>query len=206
MNPNRSVLSPSICLILGCLVITIVSNADMERRRIIEGTSDNMSVRIKDADIKDFLIALSEISGINMIIDPGVKGKVTLFLQNVSWREALNAALFFNDLSYIEISSNGIVGPYGKMKSMAGRLEGILLEMPPQRPQEETPVTMTYPMSFKAAKALWPEIRPLLSPKGRYQYNETSHCAHIVDLRENAERIMDLIIARHIKDQDPVEK
>jgi len=206
MNPNRSVSFPSICLILGCLVITIVSNAETEQKRIIEGTPDNLSVRVKDADIKDYLIALSEISGRNIIIDPGVKGKVTLFLQNVSWREALNAALFFNDLSYIEISSNGIVGPYDKMKSMAGRLEGILLTTPPQRPQEETPVTLTYPVSFEAAKALWPEIRPLLSPKGRYQYNETSHCAHIVDLRENAERIMDLIAARYAKDKEPVEK
>ena len=206
MNPNRSVLSPSIYLILGCLVFAIVFNAEAEQKRFIEGTPDNLSVRVKDADIKDFLIALSEISGINMIIDPGVKGKVTLFLQNVSWREALYAALFFNDLSYIEIASNGIVGPYDKMKSMAGRLEGILLQTPSQSRQKETLITMTYPMSFEAAKALWPEIRPLLSPNGRYQYNETSYCTHIVDLRENAERIMELIVARHIKDKEPLEK
>jgi type II secretory pathway component GspD/PulD (secretin) len=206
MSPNKPAFFPSACLILCCLVLIIVSNVEAEQKRIIEGTPDNLSVRVKDADIKDFLIALSEISGVNMIIDPGVKGKVTLFLQNVSWREALNAALFFNDLSYIEIGSNGIVGPYDKMKSMTGRLEGILSTTLPQSPQEETPVTLTYPMSFESAKALWPEIMPLLSPKGRYLYNETQHCAQIVDLRENAERVMDLIVARHLKDKVPVEK
>jgi type II secretory pathway component GspD/PulD (secretin) len=206
MSPNKPAFFPSACLILCCLVLTIVSNVEAEQKRIIEGTPDNLSVRVKDADIKDFLIALSEISGVNMIIDPGVKGKVTLFLHNVSWREALNAALFFNDLSYIEIGSNGIVGPYDKMKSMVSRLEGILSTTLPQSSQEEAPVTLTYPMSFEAAKALWPEIMPLLSPGGRYLYNETQHCAQIVDLRENAERVMDLIIARHLKDKVPVEK
>jgi type II secretory pathway component GspD/PulD (secretin) len=206
MNPDRSVSSLSIYLIFGCFVFAIFTNAEAEQKRILEGTPDNLSVRVKDVDIKDYLIALSEISGINMIIDPAVKGRVTLFLQNVSWREALNAALFFNDLSYIEIGSNGIVGSYVKMKSMAGRLEEILSTTPPQRQQEGTPVTMTYPMSFEAAKALWPEIRPLLSPKGRYQYNETSHCAHIVDVKENAARIMDLIVTRYTKDKEPIEK
>lgn len=206
MKLNRLVTDSVICLIILFLASSVSSFAEIGRKTIFEGSADSLSVRVKDVDLKDFLIALAEIGKINMVINPGVKGKVTLSLQNVSWREALEAALFFNDLSYVEIGSNGIIGPYEKMKSMAGRLDGMLSAPSVERKQDETPITLTYPMPFETAKALWPQIRRMLSPKGRYLYNETSHCVHIVDVKENAQIIMDFIISKHVSVKESTEK
>lgn len=206
MKHSSRVIDSAICLTILFITAGVSLFAETGRKTVFEGSADSLSVRVKDVDLKDFLIALAEIGKINMVIDPGVKGKVTLFLQNVSWREVLEAALFFNDLSYVEIGSNGIIGPYEKMKSMAGRLDGMLSAPSVEQKRDEAPITLTYPMPFETAKALWPQIKRMLSPKGRYLYNETSHCVHIIDVKENARIIMDFIISKHVSSKESTEK
>jgi hypothetical protein len=57
-------------------------------------------------------------------------------------------------------------------------------------------LTLAYPMSFEDAKDCYNEIFPLLSPKGKWQYNNKTQCAQVVDLKENAIKIMDVIASR----------
>src|SRR5204863_8245627 len=56
-----------------------------------EGTL--ISLDLKDADIKDVLRYFSEISGLNIILDPGVTGTVTVRLIDVPWNKALDIIL-----------------------------------------------------------------------------------------------------------------
>lgn len=168
----------------------------MEKKVRINGTPEKLSIKIKDADLRDFLLSLAELGRINMIIDPAVKGRVTLFLNNVTWREALDAALFLNDLAYIEISDNSIVGSYEKMKTMAGRLDEVLAEFPDIPDSEDEVITLAYPMTFMDAKDFYSEIHLYLSEKGKFQYNEKTGCAQVVDLKKNAEKIMDHIAGK----------
>jgi len=41
-------------------------------------TGDPISVNLKDVDLKDFFRLIHEISGLNVVLDPTVKGSVTL--------------------------------------------------------------------------------------------------------------------------------
>ena len=40
-------------------------------------TGDPISVNLKDVDLKDFFRLIHEISGLNVVLDPAVKGTVT---------------------------------------------------------------------------------------------------------------------------------
>ena len=53
-------------------------------------TGEKISVDFKDIDIKDFFRFIAEISGMNMILDPAVKGSLTIRLVDVPWDQALD--------------------------------------------------------------------------------------------------------------------
>jgi type II secretory pathway component HofQ len=53
-------------------------------------TGEKISVDFKDIDIKDFFRFIAEISGMNMILDPAVKGTLTIRLVDVPWDQALD--------------------------------------------------------------------------------------------------------------------
>lgn len=52
-----------------------------------------ISLDLRDYDIKDFFRLMSEISGLNVVLDPNVMGTVTLKLTDVPWDQALDVVL-----------------------------------------------------------------------------------------------------------------
>src|SRR5437016_13494132 len=44
-----------------------------------------ISLDVKDADLRDILHTFSELTGLNMVIDPDVRGSVTVRLHDVPW-------------------------------------------------------------------------------------------------------------------------
>src|SRR5512138_1193248 len=61
-------------------------------------TGEPISVNLKDVDLKDFFRLIHEISGLNIVLDPNVKGTLTLVLDNVPWDQALDIVLKNNGL------------------------------------------------------------------------------------------------------------
>ncbi len=53
-------------------------------------SGEKISVDFKDVDIKDFFRFIAEISGMNLILDPAVKGALTIRLVDVPWDQALD--------------------------------------------------------------------------------------------------------------------
>ena len=68
-------------------------------------TGEVISVDFKDIDIKDFFRFIAEISGMNLILDPDVKGSLTLKLTDVPWDQALDVVCRTYGLAY-EIDGN----------------------------------------------------------------------------------------------------
>jgi type IV pilus assembly protein PilQ len=51
-------------------------------------TGEPISVNLKDVDLKDFFRLIHEISGLNVVLDPNVKGSLTIVLDDVPWDPA----------------------------------------------------------------------------------------------------------------------
>src|SRR5881296_1340476 len=62
-------------------------------------TGEPISVNLKDVDLKDFFRLIHEISGLNVVLDPNVKGSLTIVLDDVPWDQALDIVLKNNELS-----------------------------------------------------------------------------------------------------------
>jgi type IV pilus assembly protein PilQ len=61
-------------------------------------TGEMYSFDLKDVDLKDFFRTIHEISGLNIVLDPAVGGRVTLDLADVPWDQALDIVLRNNGL------------------------------------------------------------------------------------------------------------
>ena len=73
---------------------------------VMEGQSkqyygETMSLSLKDADIKDVLRSFAKISGLNVVVQPGVRGSVTVELESVPWDQALEQILKVNQLGMV---------------------------------------------------------------------------------------------------------
>jgi len=61
-------------------------------------SGEPISVNLKDVDLRDFFRLIHEISGLNIVVDPNVKGSLTIVLDDVPWDQALDIVLHNNDL------------------------------------------------------------------------------------------------------------
>ena len=61
-------------------------------------SGEPISVNLKDVDLRDFFRLIHEISGLNIVLDPNVKGSLTIVLDDVPWDQALDIVLQNNDL------------------------------------------------------------------------------------------------------------
>jgi type IV pilus assembly protein PilQ len=76
----------------------VVRSASAARpRRLAPG--DRISLDVKDADIRDVLRSFGELAGVNVAIDPEVRGSVTVRLTYVRWEDALDVILRSNGLA-----------------------------------------------------------------------------------------------------------
>jgi type IV pilus assembly protein PilQ len=64
-------------------------------------TGESISLDLKDADIKDVFRTISQLTGLNIVIDPEVRGTVTVQLEDVPWDQALDLILKQNSLGYV---------------------------------------------------------------------------------------------------------
>ena len=71
--------------------------------------NQRMSINMKDSDIKNVLMIIGELTGLNIVISPAVKDTITATLENVSVKAALDAILKPNGYSYFTLENIIIV-------------------------------------------------------------------------------------------------
>jgi hypothetical protein len=64
-------------------------------------SGERISLDLKDADLRDVLKTFAKLGRFNLVVDPEVKGSVTVRLENVPWDQALDVILRMNGLGYV---------------------------------------------------------------------------------------------------------
>ena len=121
-----------------------------------------ISMDIKDYDIKDFFRLISEISGLNVVLDPNIAGTVTLKLTDVPWDQALDVVLKNYQLggqlqgNVLRIATNPTLqGEQAAQKALRDAQELA------------TPlVTRTFTLNYTKADAVSAILGRLLTPRG----------------------------------------
>jgi type IV pilus assembly protein PilQ len=141
-------------------------------------TGEPISVNLKDVDLKDFFRLIHEISGLNVVLDPSVKGTVTLVLDDVPWDQALDIVLRNNSLDR-QLDGNVL---------RIASIDTLRTEAVARRNQLEAQalavdkVTVTRFLSYARSSDLVPTLKKFLSARGDI----------IADARMNALVISDI--------------
>jgi len=78
-------------------------------------TGEPISLDLKDVDLVDVCLSFSKIAKANVVIDPGVRGSVTVRLTDVPWDQALDLILRMNGLA---MTRDGRILRIGKPASL----------------------------------------------------------------------------------------
>jgi len=141
-------------------------------------TGEPISVNLKDVDLKDFFRLIHEISGLNVVLDPSVKGTVTLVLDEVPWDQALDIVLRNNGLAK-EVNGNVLrIATQDTLKHEAQDKADLSKA---QSDAVDT-VTTTRVLSYAKASDVRDTLKRFLSPRGDIFSDDRSNSLIIRDI------------------------
>lgn len=152
-------------------------------------TGEIISLKFKDADLRDVVLYLGEFAQLNVVFDPEVRGQVTCDLEDVPWDQALDIIL--------------------KINKMGKVLEGNVLRIAPmsvltrededQRKLRESkelagPVHVkTITLSYSKAREIQALLSTKKSPRGEIIIDERTNTLIISDVKDNLDLLEKLI-------------
>lgn len=134
----------------------------------------NVTVNFKGADIRTVLAYISEVSGVDIVAAPDVKGIIDLKLTNKPWKVALDI----------------ITRNYGFAYEREGdiirvvTLDGL---------KEEEVVTQTFALNYGKAKDIVGAIKKIVGSKGKVKYDDRTNTIIVTDIPTNVYKIGEII-------------
>lgn len=196
-----------ITFLLVILIVPILTFAQVNNKK----QAAKVSFDFMDADIRNVLRVLTDISGKNIVISDDVKGKITIRLDNVTWDEAMDIVVKNNDLAKVEeeniiriVSSKKFLDERDKERKE--RLEFLKEKEMKQKLEEDfvqETVFLNYVDVSEVEKVIRGDetrkIKGLLSANGTITPVKWTNSLIIKDTRENVDEIKKRIKEHDIK-------
>jgi len=141
-------------------------------------TGEPISVNLKDVDLKDFFRLIHEISGLNVVLDPAVKGSLTIVLDEVPWDQALDIVMQNNSL---DKQLNGNVLRIATRSTLKNEAE-TQRDLEKAQAEAIAPVTVTRVLSYAKAASMAPTLKKFLSSRGDILFDDRSNQIIIRDI------------------------
>lgn len=134
----------------------------------------NVTVNFKGADIKTVLAYISEVSGVDIVAAPDVKGIIDLKLTNKPWKVALDI----------------ITRNYG----FAYEREGDIIRVVTlDRLKQEEVVTQTFSLNYGKAKDVVSSLKKIVGARGKVRFDERTNTVIVTDIPTNVYKIGEII-------------
>jgi type IV pilus assembly protein PilQ len=135
----------------------------------------NVTVNFKQADIRTVLSYIADVSGVDIVPAPEVKGVIDLKLTNKPWKTALDI----------------IMRNYGLAYERDG---DIIRVVTVDKLQQEELATQAFKLNYGNAKDIIDSIKPLLSEKrGKVTYDARTNMAIITDIPTKLYKIGEIV-------------
>jgi type IV pilus secretin PilQ/predicted competence protein len=155
----------------------------------VQYSGEILSLKFKDADLRDVVLYLADFAGLNVVFDPEVRGTVTVDLKDTPWDQALDLILRIN--------------------KMGKTLEGNVLRIAPTailtREKEEERrlletqelagpmVVKTFTLSYSRATEVENLLKSKMSERGEMIVDERTNTIIITEVRDRMEVLERLI-------------
>ncbi len=163
----------------------------------------NMTMDFSNAEVTNVLRLIGDVSNLNIIWGPDVKGNVSMRLKNVPWEQALDLILMNNNLGRIEEGNIVWVAPKAKIDQIKReeqqRREAKIAEIrrleeekkaAEQAKKEVEPLVTEYlRVDFAdASKDILPHLEKIKSERGSISVDARTNTLIMTDIAENVEK------------------
>lgn len=156
-----------------------------------DGKEKTWKVNLKEADIRAFISQVSDITGYSFVVDPRVKGKVTVVSNTAMTKEDVYA--LFNSVLNVHGFATVPSGSVIKLvPNQTAKQNSIPLRQDKKIEGEEL-VTRVIPIVNTPAIELVPILRPLIPQYGHLAGVASANALIISDHSSNIKRILDII-------------
>ena len=147
--------------------------------------SQKMSINMKESSIRNVLMLIGELAGLNIVVTPEVKDTITANLENVSVKAALDVILTPNGYNYITQENIIIV------KEQSLKIERDLITKVVRLKYIDTGALREPLQNVFTDQGSIDPFTPVITPMGASA--SASNIAIITDIEENFSRIMALL-------------
>lgn len=161
-------------------------------------SGEPISVNLKDVDLKDFFRLIHDISGLNVILDPNVRGTLTLVLDDVPWDQALDIVLQNNGLD------KQLVGNVLRIATVQALTQEAAAAAAKDKAQALAVPTVNYThyLSYAHANEVLPTVKQFLSERGTIIADTRLNGLMIQDIPGVIPRIQQLLVQLDRKTQE----
>jgi type IV pilus assembly protein PilQ len=148
-------------------------------------STPSVTLNLIDMDIQQFLRFAHDISGVNIVVAPDVRSRVTAFIHDVQWEQALDAVL----------KTNGFIGRREGNTLRVMTYEGATREEEQRRQleraeQSAAPLEVcTYSLLHADAGDMAGILRGFLSPRGRIVADTRTNSLIVGDVPQVLKRL-----------------
>ncbi|NWG03847.1 MAG: type IV pilus secretin PilQ [Syntrophaceae bacterium] len=148
-----------------------------------------LSLDFKDADIKNILRLIAEVSNLNIIAGDDVTGKITMRLVDVPWDQALEIILQSKNLGMSQVGNVVRIAPLESLK------REVQAELEAKRAKErlEDLVMELIPLNYTTAKEMMPQVKSVLSERGDVKVDERTNTLIVKDIAKNIPAVKNLV-------------
>jgi type IV pilus assembly protein PilQ len=153
-------------------------------------TGHPVSLDFQGADLRAVLRTFSEISGLNIVIDPAVQGSVDVMLTDVPWDQALDLILRANKLGYIVDNTIVRIAPLTVLADEESQRRKLAEEQALAGDIRVLTKTLSYAKAEELQQLL---VRSALSQRGTVQVDPRTNTLIISDLEDRLATASELI-------------
>ena len=165
-----------------------------------------ITLNFVNADIEAVARTMATITGRNVVVDPRVKGVMTLTTERavsptVAYSQFLSA-LRLQSFTVVEAGGLDKVVPESDAKLQSG---GVTVGDASARASGSQIVTQIFKLNYESANNLVPVLRPLISPNNTINVNPGNNSLVITDYADNLRRLGRIIAAMDVSNATDVE-
>ncbi len=152
-----------------------------------------IDLKVTNADVTDVLRTFAQISGLNVIVQPGVQGTVTAELENVPWDQALEEVLRINNLDY-ELDGNVMrIAPTDVLRKEAQERQQLAAAKALAIPLRTVYQRLSYANAQQVATLLRTGQAGLLTQRGSVVVDRRTNALIIKELPANMDAVLSVV-------------
>ena len=195
------ILLPLVIIVIACGLPLYPANSSPETSALTTSPlavqesryeGEPVSLKVVGISLVDFFRTISELSGLNILIDPDVTGSLTLNVEQVPWDQLLDAVLQSHGL-VMRIEGN-LVGISTQAKSIQEQQTQRQLKQ--ARLQAEETITVSRRLNYAIGTEIISTLESHLSPRGTINVDSRTNTLIITDVPSAIERLLEITDSR----------